>query len=68
MGVSENRGYLRVPLKGYYKGSIKGLGFRVWSVRKLGYLILGPYNKDPTLGYYIKVPYFGNPHIGFRAS
>ena len=24
MGVSENQGYLRVPLKGYYKGSFKG--------------------------------------------
>ena len=23
LGVSENRGYLRVPLKGYYKGTIR---------------------------------------------
>ena len=23
MGISENRGYLRVPLKGYYKGTIR---------------------------------------------
>ena len=33
MGVSEKLGYLRVSLKGFlkgiYKGSIKGLGFRV---------------------------------------
>ena len=43
MGVSENWGYLRVPLKGYYKGTIRVLfrvlGFRVSET--WGYLILG---------------------------
>ena len=52
-GASENSGYVRVPLKGYYKGTIrvplrgynKGLEFP-----KLGDTLCGgPYNKDPTI-------------------
>ena len=46
LGVSENRG----PFKGStsFKGSIKGLG--MGSFPKIGgYLILGPYTKDPTI-------------------
>ena len=42
-------GYLRVPLKGYHKGSSKGVhkGSGIPEVR--GTLFLGPYNKDPTI-------------------
>ena len=40
MGVSENRGPFKGFLKGIYKGSIKGLGFRakfrVWELPKIG--------------------------------
>ena len=35
------------PLKGIYKGSVKGLGFRV--SENYGDLIWSPYNKDPTI-------------------
>ena len=39
---------IRVPLKGIYKGSIKGLGF--WEFPNIrGTLLRGPYNKDPTI-------------------
>ena len=53
MGVSENEGYLRVPLKGYYKGTIrvtlKG-SIRVLEFPKMrGTLFWGPCNKDPTI-------------------
>ena len=48
MGVPENKGFLRVPLKGYYNGTIrfplKG-SIRFQSFRKLG------------------VPHFGGPYI-----
>ena len=41
LGVSDNSGYLRVPLKG---------SIRVWSLRNLGVPYFGgPYNKDPTI-------------------
>ena len=56
MGVTENPGHLKVPLKGSFtgslkgiKGSLKGLGFRVWSFRKLRVPYLGLFNKDPTI-------------------
>ena len=53
MGVSENEGYLRVPLKGYYQGTIrvtlKG-SIRVLEFPKIrGTLFWGPYSKDPTI-------------------
>ena len=49
MEVSETWGFLeRDPLR--VPGSIKGLGFRVSSFRKLEVpLFWDPYNKDPTI-------------------
>ena len=43
------RGILGFLLKGSYKGSIKGLGFREFpKIRGVPYFG-GPYNKDPTI-------------------
>ena len=41
IGVSENSGYLRVPLKGYYKSTIR--------VPLKGPIRVGPCNKDSTI-------------------
>ena len=39
------------------------------SSRKLGYLIWGPYNKDPTnWGTILGSPIFGNPHMDFSIT
>ena len=45
-----------------YKGSIKGLGFRVSEIR--GTLFWGPYNEDPIIqGTISGSPIFGNSHL-----
>ena len=37
--------------------------------RKLGYLILGSFNKDPTIkGTRLRSPIFGNPHMAPRLA
>ena len=59
-------GYLRVPLKGYYKGTIMGSSKGLYKSLKFlqirGTLVWGPQNRDPTIqGTVLGSPIFGNP-------